>query len=112
MPPVIEAAAKLSGWVPWREAVARVARHLGYPTENALPRIIRKAKDRPVRARSRTADGWSVGWSLSPRSGEAYAIDLDSDVELCLDDMITAGLLPPAGGPEGPAERARQPADR
>jgi hypothetical protein len=37
---------------------------------------------------------------------------LDSDVELCLDDMIAAGLLPAPGEPEGPAERAWQPADR
>jgi hypothetical protein len=105
--------AKLPCWLPSREAVACVAHHHGYPAENALLRIIRKAKDRPVRARGRTAEGWSVGWSLSPSSGEAaYAIDLDSDDELCLDDMIAAGLLPAPGEPEGPAERAWQPADR
>lgn len=108
---MIEAASKLSSWLPSREAVARVAHHHGYPPENALVRIIRKAKDRPVRARGRTAEGWSVGWSLSPHSGEApYAIDLDNDDELCLDDMIAAGLLPAPGEPEGPAERPWWPA--
>jgi hypothetical protein len=80
---VIEAAAKLSFWLSSREAAARVARHLGYPIEYALLRIIRKAKVRPVRARGRTAEGWSLGWSLSPLSFEGYAIDLNSDVELC-----------------------------
>ena len=39
-----------STWLPWREAVDRVARHLGYPTENARLRIVRKAKARPVMA--------------------------------------------------------------
>jgi len=28
-----------STWLPWREAVDRVARHLGYPPENARLRI-------------------------------------------------------------------------
>jgi len=107
---VIEAAAKIPCWLPLREAVARVAHHYGYPTENALLRIIRKAKVRPVRARGRTAEGSSKGWSLSPLSGDGYAIDLDSDVELCLDDMIAGGLLPPPGEPEGPVERAWWPA--
>jgi hypothetical protein len=31
-----------STWLPWREAVDRVGRHLGYPTENARLRIVRK----------------------------------------------------------------------
>lgn len=97
-------------WLALCEAVTRVAHHLGYPAENALLRIIRKAKVRPVRARGRTAEGGSEGWSLSPLSFEGYAIALDSDVELCLDDMIAAGLLPAPGEPEGPAERAWWPA--
>jgi hypothetical protein len=60
--------APTSTWLPWREAVDRVARHLGYPPENARLRIVRKAKARPVRAHGRTAEGWSVGWSVSPGS--------------------------------------------
>ena len=35
--------ASTSTWLPWREAVDRVARHLGYPRENARLRIVRKA---------------------------------------------------------------------
>jgi hypothetical protein len=61
------------------EAVDRVARYLGYPTENARLRIVRMAKNRPVRAHGRTAEGWSVGWSVSPASVAGCAIDLDSD---------------------------------
>jgi hypothetical protein len=113
-----------STWLPWREVVDRVARHLGYPTENARLRIVRKAKARPVRAHGRTAEGWSVGWSVSPVSVAGYAIDLDSgalgpphfsgevinDVKLCIDDMIAADLLPAPGRPEGPVERAWWPA--
>ena len=113
-----------STWLPWREAVDRVARHLGYPTVNARLRIVRKAKARPVRAHGRTAEGWSVGWSVSPVSVAGYAIDLDSgalgpphfsgevinDVKLCIEDMIAADLLPAPGRPEGPVERAWWPA--
>jgi hypothetical protein len=113
-----------STWLAWREAVDRVARYLGYPTENARLRIVRMAKNRPVRAHGRTAEGWSVGWSVSPASVAGYAIDLDSDalgpphfsgevindVKLCIDDMIAADLLPAPGRPEGPVERAWWPA--
>ena len=35
-----------------------------------------------------------------------------ANLELCLDELIAADLLPAPGEPEGPAERARQPADR
>ena len=116
--------APTSTWLPWREAVDRVARHLGYPPENARLRIVRKAKARPVMAHGRTAEGWLVGWSVSPVSVAGYAIDLDSgalgpplfsgkvinDVKLCIDDMIAADLLPVPGKPEGPVERAWWPA--
>ena len=77
--PMTEASVEsTSTWLPWREAVDRVARHLGYPPENARLRIVRKAKVRPVRAHGQTAGGWSVGWSVSPVSVAGYAIDLDS----------------------------------
>ena len=116
--------APTSTWLPWHEAVDRVARHLGYPPENARLRIVRKAKARPVMAHGRTAEGWLVGWSVSPVSVAGYAIDLDSgalgpplfsgkiinDVKLCIDDMIAADLLPVPGKPEGPVERAWWPA--
>ena len=112
--------ASTSTWLPWREAVDCVARHLGYPPENARLGIGRKAKARPVRAHGRTAEGWSVGWSVSPLSIAGYAIDLDSsalgpphfsgavinDVKLCIDDMTAADLLPVPGRPEGPVETA------
>jgi hypothetical protein len=64
-----------------------------YPPENALLRIIRKAKVRPVRARGRIAEGWSEGSSLSPLSFEGYAIDLNSDVELCSFENSGAAAL-------------------
>ena len=99
-----------STWLPWREAVDRVARHLGYPPENARLQIVRKANAHSVRAHGRTAEGWSV----SPVSVAGYAIDLDSGalgpplfsgevinyVTLCIDDMIAADLLPAPGRPE------------
>src|SRR5215471_6888911 len=116
--------APTSTWLPWREAVDRVARHLEYPPENARLRIVRKAKARPVRAHGRTAEEWSVGWSVSPVSAVGYAIDLDTDalgpphfsgeiindVKLCIDDMIAANLLPAPGRSEGSVEQAWWPA--
>src|SRR5262249_38928849 len=106
--PMNEAAANIS-WLPSREVVARVAHHLGYPTENARLRIIRYIRARRI-TRGRTAEGWLV--SLCPAAWREGA-DLDAaNLELCLDELIAADLLPAPGGPEGPAERARLPADR
>jgi hypothetical protein len=106
---VIEAAAKLSSWLSSREAVACVARHLGYPTENARLRIVRYVRVGRI-TRGRTAEGWLV--SLFPAAWHEGA-DLDAaNLELGLDELIAADLLPAPGGLEGPAERAWQPADR
>jgi hypothetical protein len=102
MPPVTEAAAKLSPWLPPCEAVARVARHLGYPTENARLRIVRYVRAHRI-TRGRTAEGRLV--SLEEADLNA------ANLELCLDELIAADLLPAPGGSEGPAERARQPAE-
>jgi hypothetical protein len=108
MLPVTEAVAKIP-WLPLGEAVARVARHLGYPTENARLRIVRYVRARRI-TRGRTAEGWLV--SLFPAAWREGA-DLDAaNLELCLDELTAADLLPAPGGPEGPAEWAWQPADR
>jgi hypothetical protein len=108
MLPVTEAVANIP-WLPLGEAVARVARHLGYPTENAQLRIVRYVRARRITC-GRTAEGWLV--SLFPAAWREGA-DLDAaNLELCLDELIAADLLPAPGGSEGPAERARQPADR
>ena len=106
---MIEAAAKLSFWLSSREAVARVARHLEYPTENAGYEIVRYVRARRI-TRGRTAEGWLV--SLFPAAWREGA-DLDAaNLELALDELIAANLLPVPGESEGPAERVSQPADR
>ena len=105
---MIEAAAKIPRWLPSREAVARVACYLGYPIENAQLRIIRYVKAHRIRMRGRTAEGFLVY-----ATGHGREIDWgDESIELCLDDLIEADLLPAPGRPEALAERARQPADR
>lgn len=96
-----------AAWLPSREAVARVARYLGYPTENAQLRIRRYVKARRVKMRRRTVEGVLV---YATGHGE---IDWgDESIELCLDGLIEADLLPAPGRPEGLAERAWQSADR
>jgi hypothetical protein len=94
-------------WLPARELVARVARHLGYPTENARLRIVRYVKARRIRMRGRNAAGLLVY-----ATGHGSIDWGDESIELCLDNLIEANLLPAPGRPEGPVERARQPADR
>jgi hypothetical protein len=99
MPPVAEADAdSTSTWLLQREAVDRVARHLGYPTENAWLRIVRYCRAGRIKARDRTAEGWLI--SLLPaawreETGEA------TNRELLLDDLIAADLLPALGDQEG-----------
>src|SRR5262245_58076803 len=93
-------------WLPAREVVARIARHLGYPIENARLRIVRYVKARRIQMRGRNAGLLEYATGHGP-------IDWgDESIELCLDELIEAGLLPGSGRPEGPVERARQPADR
>jgi hypothetical protein len=107
--PVIEAAAKIPCWLPSREAIARVAHHHGYPTENAQLRIVRYVRARRI-TRGRTAEGWLV--SLFP-AGWREGADLDAaNLELDELELIEASLLPAPGESEGPVERAWQPADR
>src|SRR5262245_10490979 len=61
-------------------------------------------------SRRQTAEGWLV--SLVPATWREGA-DLDAaNLELCLGELIVADLLLASGGSKGPAERARQPADR
>src|SRR5262249_18514337 len=105
--PVIEAVAKIPCWLPAREAVARVARHLGYPTANAQLRIVRYVRARRIRMRGINAAGLPV-YAL----GHGEIDWSDESIELCLDDLIEADLLPAPGRPERLEERARQPADR
>jgi hypothetical protein len=101
--------AKLSCWLPSREAVVRVARRFGYPTENAQLRIFRYVRARRI-TRGRTAEGWLV--SLVPAAWREGA-DLDAaNLEFDELEFIEAGLLPAPGELEGPAERVWQPADR
>jgi len=101
-----EAAAKIA-WLPLRAGIGPIARHLGYPTENARLRIIRYVKARRIRMRYRTDEGLLV---YATGHGE---IDWsDESIELCLDNLIETDLLPAPGRPERLEERARQPADR
>ena len=88
-------------WLSRREAVDRVACHLGYPTENAWLRIIRYGRAGRIKARGRVAEGWAISllsdaWREGP--GEV------TNLELLLDDLIEADLLPAPGRPEGPEE--------
>ena len=97
--PVTEADANSTPtWLSRREAVDRVACHLGYPTENAWLRIIRYGRAGRIKARGRVAEGWAISllsdaWREGP--GEV------TNLELLLDDLIEADLLPAPGRPEG-----------
>jgi hypothetical protein len=93
-------------WLPMCVIVSRVARHLGCTSEDAKLRILREAEARGIKACGLTADGWPV----SPlRAAWRAAIDWDlgqlscevTNVELRLDDLIAAGLLPAAAAAEG-----------
>ena len=95
--------------MPSREAVARVARHLGCTPEDAKLRIVGKAEAARVRACGVTSEGYEV--SLLPAS--CRGIDWDAvslppceitniklpsceitNIKLRLDDLIAADLLP------------------
>ena len=107
--PVTEAAAKIA-WLPSREAVARVARHLGCTLEAAALQIVGKGKAGLIRSLglvegrqvSPLSDAWNgtvdlLGYTMNPPEG-SYEI---TNLELCFIDLVAAGLLP------APAERAR-----
>jgi hypothetical protein len=57
--------------------------------------------------RGRNAEGLPVY-----ATGHGEIVWDDESLELCLDDLIETNLLPALGRPEGPVERASQPADR
>jgi hypothetical protein len=87
-------------WLPMRVIVSRVARHLGCAVEHARLRIIQEAEAGRVKACGLTVEGWP----MSPLSAAWRGVDRDVDVDLRLDALIAADLLP------APAERARWPA--
>ena len=112
---VAKAEAKIS-WVMLREAVARVARHLGCAPEDAELRIVGKAKAGLIKARGvvegRPVSPLPAAWHgdrpgrhhMRPSpldassSGASYEI---TNLELCFIDLVATGLLP------APTERAR-----
>jgi hypothetical protein len=103
---VIEAAAKLSSWLSSREAVARVARHLGCTLEAAERQIVDAGRGGRIKARGLVADqpAWAdwngrvdlAGTTMKPPE-VSYEI---TNLELCYMDLVAAGLLP------APAEKA------
>jgi hypothetical protein len=109
MLPMTEAVANIP-WLPLGEAVARVARHLGCTPGGAELRIVGKAKASQIKARGVIEDqpvwllpvDWNgtidlAGTTIRP-PGASCEI---TNVELCVIDLIAAGLLP------APAEKAR-----
>jgi hypothetical protein len=87
-------------WLPMRVIVGRVARHLDCAVEHARLRIIQEAEAGRIKACGLTVEGWP----MSPLSAAWRGVDGDADVDLRLDALIAADLLP------APAERARWPA--
>jgi hypothetical protein len=87
-------------WLPRRVVVSRVARHLGCTVEHARLRIIQEAEAGRIRACGLTVEGWP----MSPLPAAWRGVNWDADVDLRLDALIAADLLP------APAERARWPA--
>ena len=103
---MIGAAAKLSSWLSSREAVARVARHLGCTLEAAERQIVDAGRGGRIKARGVVANqparvDWNgrvdlAGTTMKPPE-VAYEI---TNLELCYIDLVAAGLLP------APAEKA------
>jgi hypothetical protein len=103
-------------WLPMCVIVSRATRHLGCTLEDAKLRITCEAEARGIKACGLTVEGWpasplaaawcaAINWdagqlALSDALGP-YEI---TNVELCLDVLIAADLLPAA------AERGRWPA--
>jgi hypothetical protein len=108
--PVIEAVAKIPCWLPAREAVARVARHLGCTPEAAELQIVDKGKGNRIKARG-VIEGQSVPLQIvgEGKSGRITVTTMKprdvsceiTNVELLFIDLIAADLLP------APAEKAR-----
>jgi hypothetical protein len=107
---MVEAETNLSSL---REATSLVARRLGYAEEYARVWIVREAAGDRIKAQGRTIEGWDV--SILPAAWRG-AIDWNAgtlkfleevvnNVELCLDGLVTAALLPAprdnAAGREG-----------
>jgi hypothetical protein len=95
--------------LPSREAVARVARHLGCTPEAAELQIVAKGRDGRIKARGVIEDQpvWALpaawhgtidlaGTTMKPPEG-SYTI---TNLELCFIDLVAEGLLP------APAEKA------
>jgi hypothetical protein len=111
---VIEATAKIPGWLPSREGVALVAHHLGCMPDAAQLQIIGEGKDGWIKAWGLTVEGWPVSplpvaWNgmidlagaTMKLADVSYVI---TNLQLCFIDLVAAGLLP------APAEKARWPA--
>ena len=111
---MIEATAKISGWLPSREGAALVAHHLGCMPEAAQLQIIGEGKDGWIKAWGLTVEGWPVSplpaaWNgMIDLAGATMKLPdvsyVITNLQLCCIDLVAAGLLP------APAEKARWPA--
>ena len=102
-----KAAAKLPLWLPSGEAVGCVARYLSCPPEAAELQIVVKGKGGWVKARGLTVEGWlasplAAAWRGARGLRTSQFSDEITNLELRLDDLIAAGLLP---GQTGRANR-------
>ena len=113
--PVTEAETKVA-WLPMCVIVSRVARHLCCAPEDAWLRIVEEGEAGRIKACGLTVEGWPTsplsaswrgatsGWSTSQLSyevpintGELSRVVIN-DVELCVGDLVAAGLLTTALG--------------
>jgi hypothetical protein len=97
-------------WLPMVVLVSRVARYLGCAPEDAGLRIVEAGEADRIRACGLTVKGWpasplSASWRVVVDWDGGQLSEL-TDVELCLDDVIVADLLPAAAV----VERGRWPA--
>jgi hypothetical protein len=81
-----------------RVLVGRVARHLGCAVDDARLRILQEGEAGRIRACGSTVEGWPVSLLPAAWRGAGWS----DDVDLRLDDLVVAGLLPTAA-----FERAR-----
>src|SRR5262245_10806411 len=87
-------------WLPTRVIVSRSARYLGCAVEDARLRIIQEAEAGRIKACGLTVEGWP----MSRLPAAWHGGNCDDDVDLRLDALIAADLLPAL------AEQARVPA--